>query len=372
MNNDFLNEIISQPKALKDTFNYILNEGKPQFLIIRDFIKKGGITKLIFTGMGSSYIGSYLPYYILNPYGIAIEMREAGEFLLNTFPEVKQDCFKDTGIVIISQSGESGEIRELVRKLNEMEDTPLTIGITNNPDSYLSYRTELQIFMNFDKEVSVTSKSYVCTLLILYVMAKSIICDFFSIEEEINKIHDLIEKMSKFLNHRENIDKIWKDIVLSFGYNIDFIEILSDGTSMTTVHQAALNFKEVAKTYSEANSLTFFRHGGIEILNDKTKLILITSDKKNLKYTYKFLLGIVNEWRFGKIFHITNQQFDEKLKEVHKNPKIILYKHEITDSFLAPIMEIVIIQLFVYKIAEAKGIEPGKFIYSQKVTNVFK
>ncbi len=372
MNNDFLNEIISQPKALKDTFNYILNEGKPQFLIIRDFIKKGGITKLIFTGMGSSYISSYLPYYILNPYGIAIEIREAGEFLLNTFPEVKQDCFKDTGIVIISQSGESGEIRELVRKLNDMEDKPLTIGITNNPDSYLSYRTELQIFMNFDKEVSVTSKSYVCTLLILYVMAKSIICDFFNLEEEINKVYNLIEKMSNLLNFKENIDKIWNECVLSFGIDVDFVEILSDGTSMTTVHQAALNFKEVAKTYSEANSLTFFRHGGIEILNNKTKLIIITSDNKNLEFTYKFLLGIVNEWKFGKILHITNQKFDEKLKDVHQNPKIILYKHEITDAYLAPIMEIVIIQLFAYRIAETKGIEPGKFYYSQKVTDVFK
>ena len=39
--NDFLKELKSQPDALKDTFNYIVGEGKPQFLKIRDFIKKG-------------------------------------------------------------------------------------------------------------------------------------------------------------------------------------------------------------------------------------------------------------------------------------------------------------------------------------------
>jgi fructoselysine-6-P-deglycase FrlB-like protein len=79
--NNFLEELKSQPDALKDTFNYIVGEGKPQFLKIRDFIKKGGITKLIFTGMGSSFVSSYLPYYILNQYGIAVEIREAGELI---------------------------------------------------------------------------------------------------------------------------------------------------------------------------------------------------------------------------------------------------------------------------------------------------
>ena len=110
-NNVFLSEIFSQPEALKNTFEHILSESKPQFLQVKDFIKRGGISKLIFTGMGSSYIASYLPYYLLNQYGITIEIREAGEFLFNTFPKTRQDSFKDTGIVIISQSGESGEIR---------------------------------------------------------------------------------------------------------------------------------------------------------------------------------------------------------------------------------------------------------------------
>jgi glucosamine 6-phosphate synthetase-like amidotransferase/phosphosugar isomerase protein len=369
---DFLEEIKSQPDALKDTFNYILNEGKPQFLKIRDFIKRGGITKLIFTGMGSSYIGSYLPYYVLNPHGIAVEMREAGEFLINTFPEANQDCFKDTGIVVISQSGESGEIREIIRKINEIEDTPLTIGITNNPDSYLFYRTELQILMNFDEEVSVTSKSYVCTLLILYVMAKTIISDFFNNKKEIEKINNLIEAMRSLLESKEKINNIWKNVLSAFGPDFSFIEILSDGTSMTTAHQAALNFKEIAKSYSEANSISFFRHGGIEILNDNTQLIIITSDQKNSEFNTQFMRKVVNDWTCGKILHITNQKMDKKSIELQKNPKIIFYQHEITDPFLAPIFEIVILQLLFYRIAEKKGVKPGIFNYSQKVTNDFK
>ncbi|MFX0059599.1 MAG: SIS domain-containing protein [Candidatus Hodarchaeota archaeon] len=369
--NDFLGEIKSQPKALRDTFEYIVNQGKKQFLILKDFIKKGGITKLIFTGMGSSFISGYLPYYILNQYGIAVEMREAGEFLFNTFPKVKKNCFKDSGIIIISQSGESGEIRELLREINSipMEFKPLTVGITNNPDSYLAYMTELQILMNFDEEVSVTSKSYICTLLILYVMAKTIIGEFFTNEEESQKVEELMTELEVLLNDQKNINKIWKDLLNKFGDKIDFIEILARGSSLTTAYQAALNFKEIVKAYSEANSISTFRHGGIECLNDSSKIILLTSDQKNLQLNSKFINNLINQWKCDKILHITNQNFDEELDKLHENPKLIKYKHKIEDPYLAPIIEIVILQLLFYKIAEKKGIKPGIFFFSQKVTD---
>jgi glucosamine 6-phosphate synthetase-like amidotransferase/phosphosugar isomerase protein len=371
MNDYFLKEIKSQPQALRDTLNYVLGEGKPQFLKLRDFIKKGGITKLIFTGMGSSFISSYLPYYILNEYGIAVEMREAGEFLFNTFPKTKQNCFKDTGIIIISQSGESGEIRELLREINAIpiEFKPLTVGMTNNADSYLAYMTELQIFMNFDKEVSVTSKSYVCTLLLHYIMAKTIIGEFFTNDTENQEVEDLLSDLESILNDQKQIDKLWTDILNSFGEKIDFLEILSRGSSLTTAHQAALNFKEIVKSYSEASSISTFRHGGIECLKDTTNLIILSSDKENLKLNVPFMNNIVKKWAFGRILHITNQDFDKEVEELHDNPKIITYKHKIKDPHLASIMEIIILQLLFYKMAEKKGIEPGAFIYSQKVTN---
>ena len=358
MTDNFLKEIKSQPQALEDTLQYIVGEGKPQFLKIRDFIKKGGITKLIFTGMGSSYISSYLPYYILNQYGIAVEMREAGEFLFNTFPRVKQTCFKDTGIIIINQSGESEIIRELLRDINaiSIDNKPLTIGITNNPDSYLAYMTELQIFMNFDEEVSVTSKSYVCTLLMLYIMSKTIIGEFFTSEEEKQGVEAVLGEIRELLQNQKHINEIW-NLVPTFGENIDFLEFLSRGSSLTTAHQAALNFKEIVKSYSEANSLSAFRHGGIECLNENTNIVILSSDKDNFDLNVQFIENLVKKWAFGKLLHINNQEFDESAKILHDNSKIFTYKHGITDPHLAPIMEIIVLQLLFYKIAEKKGID---------------
>ncbi|MFX1413442.1 MAG: SIS domain-containing protein [Promethearchaeota archaeon] len=367
--NNFLAEIKSQPQALRDTLNYILNEGKSQFLIVKDFIKKGGINKLIFTGAGSSFISTYLPYYILNQYGITTEIRDSGEFLFNLFPEKRQDIFKNTGIVIISQSGESSEIRELLRKINSIEDTPLTIGITNNPNSYLASMTELQILMNFDKETSVTSKSYVCTLLLLYVLAKTIIGEFFITDKEHEIVEMLIKEIDTLITKEEKINKVWTDLVDFIGTDLDFIEILSRGSSMVTAYQAALSCKEILKTYSEACSISSFRHGGIECLNDDTNIILITADNKNLDLSCKFLDQLINKWKCKKILHITNQNFDQKLEEIHNNAKVLVYKHGVIENHLAPIMEIIILQLLFYKIAEKRGIDPGVFYFSKKVIN---
>jgi hypothetical protein len=69
------------------------------------------------------------------------------------------------------------------------------------------------------------------------------------------------------------------------------------------------------------------------------------------------------------VLHITNQAFGIKMEALHKNPKMIVYRHPIEDPFLAPIMEIGILQLLFYKIAEYRGIKPGFFKFSKKITD---
>jgi len=171
------------------------------------------------------------------------------------------------------------------------------------------------------------------------------------------------------MNNKVSLHKIWKDLIDSFGYNMNFIEILSRGSSMVTAHQAALNCKEIAKVYSEASSISTFRHGGIECLNDNTTIILITSDNKNLQLNVKFLDNLINKWKSKKVLHITNQNFDNNLEKIHKNSKMIIYRHNIVDNYLAPIMEIIILQLLFYKMAEKRGIEPGIFYFTKKITD---
>jgi glucosamine 6-phosphate synthetase-like amidotransferase/phosphosugar isomerase protein len=173
-------------------------------------------------------------------------------------------------------------------------------------------------------------------------MAKTIIGEFFTSEEEKQGVEAVLGEIRELLQNQKHINKIW-NLVPTFGENIDFLEFLSRGSSLTTAHQAALNFKEIVKSYSEANSLSAFRHGGIECLNENTNIVILSSDKDNFDLNVQFIENLVKKWAFGKLLHITNQEFDESAKKLHDNSKIFTYKHgikdPITQRFLLTSME---------------------------------
>jgi glucosamine--fructose-6-phosphate aminotransferase (isomerizing) len=350
--NEFLKEIYSQPQALLDTLNYIKKNYQVQFQNLRELFKEGTLARVIFTGMGSSFFSSYVPYYILNPNGINAEMRESGEFLLYSFPEAPKSFSNDTALVLISQSGESGEIAQMLDKISTMENPPYTIGITNSPKSTLETKTKIVFLTNAGEETSVTSKSYTCTLFLLYIFAKNLVSDFFSNNKAIIELEDLIKEVKTFLEDIEKIDIFYNNLLSFYGSDIECLEILSRGPSLATCYQAALNFKEIVKNYSEANPCSTFRHGGIECLNINSKLIIISSDERNFKLNIDLI----------------NQEYDSSDKLLNESPKIISFKHNIHNPFLAPIMEIIILQLFFYKIAEKNNLVPGEFGFSSKVT----
>lgn len=368
--NDFLEEIKNQPHALLNTFNNIVENEKLAFKKLKSIFANNNNLKVILTGMGSSFFASYISFYILNQHGLHAEMREAGEFLVHSFPINHPQFFKDTIIILISQSGESGEIVALVKKLKDLNEGPIIVGMTNNPYSTLANEAHITLNIKAGKENSVTSKSYVCTLLLLYLMSKMIINPSFSLKNAKSEILDIIQEINNFIC---NIDKnnINYKKALSFFENTDeYLEILSQGPSLASAFQATLIYKEIVKGFSEANSISMFHHGGIECLNKKLILIIISSDENSLSSNYNFIKEIFQYREYRGIIHITNQHSKgmNSIKGMQKN--LVEFKHKIPNSFLSPIIEIVILQVLFYKIAQKKGIIPGKFRFSQKITKL--
>jgi glucosamine--fructose-6-phosphate aminotransferase (isomerizing) len=297
-------------------------------------------------------------------------MREAGEFLLNSFPQKENDYFKETAIILISQSGESGEIVQLLKKLKSTRNPPFTIGITNSPESTLALETDQTFLTKAGEEKSVTSKTYTSTLLLLYILATNILGDFFSNPNNLTEIEGVIEELKKILNNFEKNNNFIDKMLKFFGEVENCLIILARGPSLSTAYQAALNFKEIVKIASEASPCSTFNHGGIECLNKNSKLIVISSDENNFNLNLHFIKKILNNWDCGKILHITNRELygTSDYSSLSESPKFISFKHEIKNPFLCPIMEIVILQLIFYKMAEKRNIIPGKFNYTQKIT----
>jgi len=375
--NVFLEEIMSQGLALKRTLDYISNNIENGFKPIKNLILDGKISRLIFTGMGSSYFSSYIPFYMLKQKGFDVEMLESGEFLLHGFPEDNDIAFENTCIILISQSGESGEIVELLQKLNLLRLKPITIGITNTPKSYLANHSDVQLYLNAGKEETVTSKTYVCSILILYFLARAIMTQNLPLMSEFKEIDELIDLISNLFQSNQSdqtnqfIEKIIQPVQgvnKIFGKDYNFIQILARGPSLSTANQAALNFKEIVKINSEASSISTFRHGGIECLTERSKLIIISSSDRDNVLDNRFIKNLIEKWSFGALFYVTTQKLELIDEEIRTNPKIVIYSQDIGNHFLAPIAEIIILQLMIYDTALKRGLTPGLFRFTQKIT----
>ncbi|MHA1522151.1 MAG: SIS domain-containing protein [Promethearchaeota archaeon] len=385
--NQFLGEVLSQGTALRRALDYITDNFECVFKPIGKLIQDGKISRLIFTGMGSSYFSSYVPLYMLKQKGFGVEMLEAGEFLLHGLPDKdlgnnNDHPFDNTCIVLISQSGESGEVVELLQKLNSLRSKPTTIGVTNAPKSYLANHSDMQLYLNAGEEEGVTSKTYVCSLLILYFLARSITVQNFSLEDDVKEINELIQFVSNILQSNpsdppslpdQSIEKIMQPVQgvnKLFGNDYNFIQILARGPSLSTAHQAALNFKEIVKINSEASTISTFRHGGIECLTENSKLIIISSSDRDHVLNNRFIGNLIDKWSFGALFYITNQKLALIDEEIRTNPKIIIFSYDINigNYFLAPIVEIIILQFIIYDTALKRGLTPGQFRFTQKIT----
>jgi glucosamine--fructose-6-phosphate aminotransferase (isomerizing) len=372
--NTFLEEICSQGKALQRTLAYLTAEDEAVFVPIQNGVHNGKISRFIFTGMGSSYFSSYVPLYMLKQHGFDVEMLEAGEFLLHGFPEKNQRAFEHTCIILISQSGESGEIVELLQKLNVMKLKPLTIGITNTSQSYLATHSDVQLYLNAGKEETVTSKTYVCSILTLYFLAKALMTQQMSLRSDLRDIDEIIQQISHLFQSNpscaslENLMQPIHSVNTLFGNDYNFIQILARGPSLSTAHQAALNFKEIVKITSEASSLSTFRHGGIECLTEQSKLIIISSSDKDHQVDNRFIRNLIEKWRFGALFYLTTQTVGLIDEAILTHPNIIIYSIDIRNSFLVSIFEIAVIQLMIYHTAVQRALTPGSFKFTQKIT----
>lgn len=366
--NEFLREIESQPQALLDTFNFI-KENQAEFLRLKDIMKSENISRVIFTGMGSSYYSSYIPYYLLNKNGINADMREAGEFLMYSFPDTEEGYFNKTIIVLISQSGESGEVVQILEKLGTLKKPPFTIGITNTPKSTLATHSNMVLLTKAGEEKSVTTKSYVCTLLLLYIFAKFITVGELC-EEDTIEIEQIIKEVERY-SKESTFKRLFLNAIWDFFYRlsieeVDYFKLISRGPSLATAYQGALNFKEIVKKHSEASPCSTFNHGEIESLDINSHLVIISSENNNFKQNVYLITKMFKEMEYGNIIHITNKK--AKGEPFGEDSRVLQINHEIHNPFLSPIIEIVILQVIYYKMAERRGLIPGEFRFTQKIT----
>jgi glutamine---fructose-6-phosphate transaminase (isomerizing) len=344
--NSFLKDVLNQPDSLRESLDALISNGSIEKLKGIDGRK---FEKIIFTGMGSSHFCNYGASILLNQMGFLSMVMSASEVLHYETNLINEK----TLLVLVSQSGESGEIVKLIGKI---PTTVTVVAITNNPNSTLGRRGDYTFLLNVAEEESVTTRTYLSSLMIADLLAKALVGQLN--EDFINDARNLIDNLEGFLStHAETSAKI-KEFISEPPYFC----IIGRGYSLSSVRAGALFIREVAKYPSLDFDGGEFRHGPYEMINKNFYALIFATDGP----TYEINVGLaVNIAKHnGKAILVTNRNTEIKDKN------ILVIEQKASSEFLAPIIEIAPLQLLANILAESKNLEVGKFLLSSKITNV--
>jgi glutamine---fructose-6-phosphate transaminase (isomerizing) len=351
-----LDEITQQPATLAGVRKYYASPGAIPGRALRQLAKRWP-PLVIFTGMGSSLYAAYPAQAYLTGMGIRALTWETAELLHHHLKVLRPD----TLLVVVSQSGETIEVTELLAALPQ---GVRILAVVNVEGSSLARRADLLLPMMAGKQSPVTTKTYMCSVALLMYLA-------FAIAEQdpapvTHALRQLIEVQERILDRQEELIPP----TVEFFNHPTYTVLMSRGADLSTVYQGALVLKEVVRLGVEATSAAQFRHGPIEIVNTAHRYVIIARKdllrpRGHTNVTAKFLAGLAEEIRGhgGRVLLFTDLPVEEGV-----NMRILHV--ETARLGLGTLADSLHIQLLAHELAVRAGLEPGKLWIADEVTRV--
>lgn len=252
MNTAFYSEIKAQPKALLKTIDaYAANE----YRLVRraaDMIKAA--PAVVMSGMGTSH---HVCLSALGELG-----RRARVCAVQSYQLLQDDLagLRDGDLLIlVSQSGESGEIVELCRRCKGKNRI---IGICNDEESALAGASDLVLPLYSAEEKSITNSTFTASLAVLALLCACVSGD--CADECARRLREGAGEAQKALAQEKKVF----DAADAFGLADRVHFIGRSGLEMALAEQAALIFKEGADCNAQCFNVGAFRHGPIELCGE--------------------------------------------------------------------------------------------------------
>ena len=344
-----MKEIHEQPKAIADTLNSVLNDGKLDLSAVElsdEEIKK--ISHIYIVACGSAYHVGVVAQYVMEDLAkIPVRVELASEFRYR-----KPLLDPDGLVIVISQSGETADS---IAALRLAKDKGLkTLGIVNVVGSSIAREADNVFYTLAGPEISVaTTKAYSTQLIAAYCLAiqfarvrGEIADDVYSTYlEELKTIPD---KIGKILEDKERIQ--WFAAKVANSKDIFFI---GRGIDYAVSLEGSLKLKEVSYIRSEAYAAGELKHGTISLIEDNILVIGVLTQSELYEKTISnmvecksrgaYLMGLTT---YGKY-------------EVEDTVEFTVYIPKIDEHFAAS-LAVVPLQLLGYYVSVAKGLDVDK------------
>jgi glucosamine--fructose-6-phosphate aminotransferase (isomerizing) len=348
-----LKEIYEQPRAVRDTtLGRISQETGHVFLDEMQITEAEfkSAKKINIEACGTSWhAGQACKFMIESLARIPVEVDYASEWRYRD-PIVSAD----TITVVISQSGETADTIAAQREAKAKGSK--TLAICNVVGSMITREASGTIYTHAGPEIGVAStKAFTAQLTGLYLFALYLAQLRGTMTEVQAKaaVHELTRLPGK-LEHLLTRDEECEALAKTYVRAQDFL-FLGRGIHYPIALEGALKLKEVSYIHAEGYPAGEMKHGPNALIDENLPVVIIaTRDPNNALSMVRYEKTMSNlkevKARSGKVIAIATEG-DEEIKEAADH---VLYVPAAPEE-LAPILEIVPLQLLAYHIAVRRG-----------------
>ena len=344
-----IKEIHEQPRAVLDTLNSVIKDGKIDLSEVglnEEDIKN--TSQIYIVACGSAYhVGVATQYVIEDLVRVPVRVELASEF------RYRNPILDPNGLVIIiSQSGETADSLAALREAKARGVR--TLAIVNVVGSSIAREADNVFYTLAGPEISVaTTKAYSTQLIAGYVLALQFAKVKGQITEEqcdayVTELMTIPEKIKNIIADKERIQ--W---FASKQANAQDVFFVGRGIDYAICMEGSLKMKEISYIHSEAYAAGELKHGTISLIEDGTLVIGVLTQPAIFEKTVSNMVEC--KTRGAYLMGLTtygNYNVEDLADFVVYIPKI--------DPHFATSLAVVPLQLIGYYVSVAKGLDVDK------------
>ncbi|MCO6472392.1 MAG: glutamine--fructose-6-phosphate transaminase (isomerizing) [Melioribacteraceae bacterium] len=341
-----LKEIMEQPESVRNSLRGRLleKEGISKLGGLQGFEDRiAQSDRIIISACGTSWHAALVGEYMIEEYaGIPVEVEYASEFRYRN-PIINPN---DT-IFFISQSGETADTLAALKEAKKKG--ALVLGICNVVGSSIARASEAGVYIHAGPEIGVAStKAFTAQLsvlaLITILLARKRRMSHMDGRKLVKEMDLIPDKIAKILTLNKKIEKLAEKFV-----NATNFLYLGRGYNFPVALEGALKLKEISYIHAEGYPAAEMKHGPIALIDENMPVVFIAP----LDAVHEKVLSNIQEVkaRKGKVIVIANE-LDKKVDKMADH----VIKIPSTCPLLAPILNVIPLQLLAYHIAVKKGL----------------
>ena len=334
-------EIREQPEILER----ILNEGWAEVLSASRALREDGLRSVMIAARGTSDNAALYAKYLFEVLlGVPTALASPSAF---TLYESRMNL-EEVLVMGISQSGESQDVLETVRRSRELGATTLTV--TNNEGSSMAEAAQHHFFLRAGKEESVATKTYTAELLVLYLLVSALKGE--SQGDEVRGLPEL---------SRGVLEAEWEGTE-RYRY-AEYMVMTSRGYNLATAEEAALKIMETTYVVAQAFSEADLRHGPIAMIGRDFPVLGIAPFGK-MQPGMRSLVEDLRDRGAELLLVSDDEDMLKKASATFSVPSSL-------PEELSPILYAIPIQLLAETLARLKGLNPDTPRGLSKVTETW-